>query len=87
HVDHGCGASSGHEVVYQVVVASPTTLDVLVVDRPGTDVDVRILSGGSCVATGDHAATANVPAGTVDVIVDARAPSAEGEFLLVIQPR
>jgi peptidoglycan/LPS O-acetylase OafA/YrhL len=87
HVDHGCGASSGHEVVYRVTLASAATIDVQLVDRPGTDVDVRIVANGTCLAAGDSTASATVPAGPVDVLVDARSAATEGEYLLVIQPR
>jgi hypothetical protein len=87
HVDHGCGSSSGHEVAYRISLASPTTLDVLVVDRPGTDVDIRIVANGTCVATGDTSTFATVPAGSAYVLVDARSAASEGEFLVVIQPR
>jgi lysophospholipase L1-like esterase len=87
HVSHACGGSSGNEVVYRVAAPAPTIVDVYVVDRGATDVDVRILAGGTCLATGDSSASATVPAGTFDVIVDARTASAEGEFLVVIQAR
>jgi hypothetical protein len=87
HVDHGCGSASGHEVAYRVSVSAATTLDAYLVDRSGTDVDVRILVGGTCVAAGDGSASATVPAGNVTVLVDAHSASSEGEFLLVIQPR
>jgi hypothetical protein len=87
HVDHGCGASSGREVAYRVAVSVPTTLDAYVVDRASTDVDLRIVASGTCLATGDSSASAAVPAGTVEVLVDARTAATEGEFLVVIQPR
>jgi peptidoglycan/LPS O-acetylase OafA/YrhL len=85
HIDHGCGASSGHQVAYRISVPSPTTIDAYVVDRPGAEVDVRILVAGTCVAAGDAGASATVPAGTVDVLVDARSASSEGEFLVVVE--
>jgi hypothetical protein len=87
HIDHGCGASSGRELAYRISVAAPATIDAYVVDRPGTDVDVRIIAAGTCLAAGDNGASAAVQAGTVDVLVDARAPGSEGEYVLVVQPR
>ncbi len=87
HVDHGCGAASGHQVAYRISVPAATTIDAYLVDRPGTDVDVRILVGGACVASGDGSATATVPAGPVDVLVDAKSANSEGEFLVVVEPR
>lgn len=86
HIDHGCGVASGHEVAYRLSVPSPMTLDAFLVDRPGTDVDVRIVSGGTCLVAGDATVTANVPAGVVEVLVDARSANTEGEFLLIVQP-
>jgi peptidoglycan/LPS O-acetylase OafA/YrhL len=87
HVEHGCGAGTGKQVAYRLSLAAPATVDVHLVDRPGTDVDVRILVGGTCVASGDGSASVSVPAGPVDVLVDAKAAASEGEFLLVVQPR
>ncbi len=87
HVPHGCGASSGRQVSYRLVIPRSMTIDAMVVDRPGTDVELRILVGGVCLATGSVTASATVPAGAVDVIVDARTPQDEGEFLVVIEPR
>jgi peptidoglycan/LPS O-acetylase OafA/YrhL/lysophospholipase L1-like esterase len=87
HIDHGCGGASGHGVAYRVSVSATTTLDAYLVDRPGTDVDVRILVGGTCIAAGDGSASATVPAGSVTVLVNAHSASSEGEFLLVVQPR
>jgi hypothetical protein len=84
-VDHDCGTSSGNEVAYRVVVPSPTTIAAYVVDRPGTDVELRIVANGTCVASGDASATAAVPAGTADVLVTSRNATTEGEFLLVIE--
>jgi hypothetical protein len=84
-IDHGCGASSGHQVVYRVAVSSPTTIDAYVVDRPGTDVDVRIVADGTCVASGDASASASVAAGNVEVIVAATNATNDGEFLLVVE--
>jgi peptidoglycan/LPS O-acetylase OafA/YrhL len=87
HVDHGCGAGSGHEVAYRVSIPRGMTIDATVVDRPGTDVEVRILVGGVCLGAGSVTASATVPAGQVDVLVDARTTQDEGEFLLVVQSR
>jgi peptidoglycan/LPS O-acetylase OafA/YrhL len=87
--DHGCGgpATAGHEIVYRVQLSAATTLDAHVVDRAGVDVDVRILAGGGCVASGDAKASATVGPGTVEIVVGARAPASDGEFLVVIEPR
>jgi peptidoglycan/LPS O-acetylase OafA/YrhL len=84
HVDHGCGAATGRELAYRLSVATPMTIDAYVIDRSATDVDVRIVVAGLCVAAGDSGASATVPAGAVDVLVDARS---EGEFVLVVERR
>jgi peptidoglycan/LPS O-acetylase OafA/YrhL len=87
HVDHGCGAATGHELAYRITVTAPATIDAYVVDKSGIDVDVRIIAAGACLASGDSVATATVSAGTIDVLVDARTASSEGEFLLVVERR
>jgi peptidoglycan/LPS O-acetylase OafA/YrhL len=86
HVDHGCGAGTGRQVAYRVSIATAATIDAYVVDRSGTDVDIRIVTAGACVA-GDGSASATVAAGTFDVLVDARSPSSEGEYVLVVEQR
>jgi len=85
-----CGlTASGHEIVYRLDLGAATAIDAVVVDRGGVDVDVAILAGsldvGTCVATGDHGASATVGPGPVFIVVDSRAPTSEGEFLLVVQ--
>ncbi len=85
-----CGlTASGHEIVYRLDLGAATAIDAVVVDRGGVDVDVAILAGSldptSCVATGDRGASATVGPGSVFIVVDSRAPTSEGEFLLVVQ--
>ncbi len=84
-------AQEGGEVVYQIALSAPATIDALVIDRGSVDVDVHILQGTpnaqSCVAGGDHQATANVSAGTVYIVVDAPDAASVGEFVLVVQAR
>jgi len=82
---------AGGEVVYRIDVGTATTIDALVVDRGTTDVDVHILQGTSspqsCVAAGDHEASATVSAGAVYIVVDSPGPGDGGEYLLVVQAR
>jgi lysophospholipase L1-like esterase len=85
-----CGLTAGgHEVVYQINVSSPRTIQALIVDRGAVNVDVAILQGSigpsGCRGSGDGAALASVSAGTVYIVVDSRALTSEGEFLLVVQ--
>ncbi|HEU0031902.1 MAG TPA: acyltransferase family protein [Kofleriaceae bacterium] len=85
-IDHGCGATTGHAVVYRVVLAASRTLDVTVIAPPGRHADVQIIAGGRCEASGDARASATV-SGTVDIVVEAQSPSDDGELLLVIDAR
>ena len=85
-----CGApGGGHEIVYRLDLAAATTIEAEVVDRGAVDVDVAILGGSlgpaACRAWGDHGATATVGPGPVFIVVDSRATTSEGEFLLVVQ--
>lgn len=84
-------SQEGGEVIYQIDLSSPTTIDAYVVDRGRVDVDVHILYGSlsaqSCVAGGDHQASASVSGGTVYIVVDAPDATSAGEFVLVVQAR
>jgi hypothetical protein len=85
-----CGvAATGREIVYRLELSAATTLTANVIDRDAVNVDVSILPGSlaaaSCVAGGDATATASVGPGVVYIVVDSRAPTTEGEFLLVVQ--
>lgn len=77
----------GHsnEGVYRVTIDAPTIIDVYVVDRAATDVDVRIDVAGRTIAAGDEEVSAAVPAGSIDVVVEAKSPTSEGEYLLVVE--
>ena len=85
-----CGlVGGGHEVVYRIDVATTRSITATIVDRGAVEVDVAILEGSlnasACRAAGDRAASATVAAGPVYIVVDTRAASTEGEFLLVVQ--
>jgi peptidoglycan/LPS O-acetylase OafA/YrhL len=85
-----CGVTAtGHEIVYRLDLAAQVAIDAFVIDRDPVDVDVAILAGtlaaASCVAGGDHGASATVGPGPVFVVVDSRSPTSEGEFVLVVQ--
>jgi peptidoglycan/LPS O-acetylase OafA/YrhL len=87
-----CGlAASGREIVYRFDLPAATAIDAFVVDRDPVDVDVAILAGTlgetSCVASGDHSASAAVGPGPVFVVVDGRSPATEGEIAVVVQAR
>lgn len=86
-VTQGCGAATGKEVAYRIAVPAAMTIDASVVDRAGTDVDVRVMQNGTCLASGDATASAAVSAGQVDIIVEAHTDTTEGEFLLVVESR
>ncbi len=87
YVDHGCGTSSGHQVAYRIALPTATTIEAIVVEHPGTDAEVRIIAGGTCIASGDASARVTAPAGTIDVLVDARSAPGDGEYVVVIQGR
>lgn len=85
-INHGCGTTSGHQIAYRLSLAAPATLDAFVIERAPTDASVRIISGTTCVA-GGTTATATVPAGTVEIVIDARSPASDGEYVVVVQAR
>lgn len=85
-----CGlVGGGHEIVYRVDLPASRSLTAAIVDRGAVEVDVAILQGSlnpsACRAVGDRAASATVAAGPAYIVVDSRAPTSEGEFLLVVQ--
>ncbi|MDQ3369902.1 MAG: SGNH/GDSL hydrolase family protein, partial [Myxococcota bacterium] len=88
----GCGATAGGKaIVYKLDLAAATTLDVTIVDRDATNVDVLVLTGSldatACVAAGDQAVTATVGPGIVYVIADGATATSDGELVLVISAR
>jgi hypothetical protein len=46
---------------------------------------VRIVVGGATIATSDALATATVPVGQSDIVVEAKSPASEGDYLLVVE--
>ena len=86
--NHGCGSAGlGREVVYRLQLAGSQTLDAYVVDRAGVDVDIYMKSGSNCLASGDGSVSATLGPGTIDIVIDARDSSVDGEYLLVVQRR
>lgn len=87
---HGCSSGRdlpGKEVVYQIDLPAQVRLHAQVITRDTTDVDVSVIAGGSCRASGDHEANVTVGPGPVTIVVDTPSTAAEGEFLLVAGPR
>jgi hypothetical protein len=85
-----CGlTATGHEIVYRFDLTAPVAIEAFVVDRDPVDVEVAILAGSlteaSCVAGGDHSASATVGPGPVFVVVDSRTATCEGEFVVVVE--
>ena len=85
-----CGLSgSGHELVYRIDLTGSRSIQANLVDRGAIEVDVAIFEGsltaGSCRGAGDRTASATVGPGPVYIVVDSRALTSEGEFLLVVQ--
>lgn len=74
-----CG-KTGNTVVYELQLAQQRAVEVHVVDRGATDVDIAVLSGSNCIAQGDRSVTTTAGPGTVRIAV--RANNA-GEFLLL----
>jgi peptidoglycan/LPS O-acetylase OafA/YrhL len=86
----GCGVTAtGHEIVYRLDLPAATAIDAYVVDRDPVDVDLAILQGSltaaSCVAGGDHTASATVGPGPVFIVIDSRSVTTEGEFAIIVQ--
>jgi hypothetical protein len=87
-----CGlAASGREIVYRLDLVAQVAIDAFVIARDPVDVNVAILAGalaaGSCVAAGEHSASATVGPGPVFIVIDSRSPATEGELVLVVQAR
>ena len=64
---------SGPEIVYRVTVPEPGFLSAAVIEQPGVDVDVQILSlldSSACLARGNFHAKADVAAGIYWVVID-----------------
>lgn len=85
-----CGlAGSGHEIIYQLDLPASRSIRVTIVDRGAVNVDVAVLQGSlaptDCRGSGDGGATGTVGPGAVYIVVDSRAVTSEGEFLLVVQ--
>ena len=81
----------GHERLYRLDLNAQTTIDAYLVDRGSVDADVQILTGSTsgqdCVAWGNGGTSAVVGPGTVYVVIDTPSPSADGEYLLVVNAR
>jgi hypothetical protein len=78
-----CGTTTGKAILYTLQLATATSLEVNVVDHDGVDVDIHLRAGTTCVASGDKAVTATVGPGTVQIIIDAKSPATDGEFVVV----
>jgi len=61
---------SGPEVVYRLELATATPVRVVVLDRGPVDVDVHLLSGGTCVERADRLIDRTVAAGDHRIVVD-----------------
>ncbi|MDP3276074.1 MAG: GDSL-type esterase/lipase family protein [Deltaproteobacteria bacterium] len=80
----------GREVHYQVVLARPTRVRAMVIDRGNVDVDLHLLNAADpsrCVARDDRTLVRDLPAGThtfvVDTFVGGDGVARAGEFLFV----
>jgi peptidoglycan/LPS O-acetylase OafA/YrhL len=78
-----CGSTTGKAIIYSLQLATAKSLEVHVVDHDGVDVDIHLRLGTTCLASGDKAVTAMVGPGTVQIIVDAKSPATDGEFVIV----
>ncbi len=78
-----CGATSGKAIIYKLQLPAAQNLEVLVVDRGTVDVDIHLRVGTTCLASGDKSVTATVGPGIVNIIVDAKSPASDGEFIVV----
>ena len=84
--EHGCTsgrAQPGKELVYELTLPSQVRLHAQVITRDGTAVDVHVLAGGTCRASGDNSVIVTVGPGTIQIVVDTPVETGEGEFLLV----
>jgi hypothetical protein len=80
---------SGPEIVYRLDLPSRTRIRARVVSRGDTDVDVNILSAGTCLARGNKNIATTVGPGPVDIVVDTyvdhRGTVHEGEYMLIVE--
>ncbi len=69
----GCDSGqneSGPELVYRLSLPSATPVRIVVLDRGAVDVDVHVLTGGTCVARDDKIIQRRLPAGDHLIVVD-----------------
>ncbi len=81
------GASSGHEIVYQLDLPSAVSVDAWVVDPDGVDVAVHLLAGATCAGSSSSHATGVIGPGTARIVVDAPVMTNDGEYVLVVELR
>ncbi|HJL14721.1 MAG TPA: SGNH/GDSL hydrolase family protein [Sandaracinaceae bacterium LLY-WYZ-13_1] len=75
---------SGPERRYALHLEEPTTVRAEVLYAGDVDVDVHLVRDGACVARGDRRASAELPPGEHEVVVDTFGDDA-GEFLLLVE--
>ncbi|OIP40743.1 MAG: hypothetical protein AUK47_07635 [Deltaproteobacteria bacterium CG2_30_63_29] len=93
----GCSATqneSGPEVVYELQIDTPSALRFAVVDGPGVDIDLHLLSGSvsesACIARAHTAFSRTLAPGTYYLVADTFVGSGggeeSGEYFLVVMP-
>ena len=91
----GCNAAqdeSGNEVIYRLVLAQPTSVRAMVLDRGDVDIDVHLLGStvdpNTCVDRNHRVIVADLAAGThhfaLDTFVGAGGGAMAGEYLFVV---
>ncbi len=81
------GATSGHEVVYELDLPAAISVDAWVVDPDGVDVAVHLVTGSTCAGSSSSHASGVIGPGVVRIVVDGSSASNDGEYVLVVESR
>lgn len=80
---------SGPEITYQLDLPAPTAIRAIVLDGATVDVDVHVLTSGTCVERADHLLDRILPAGRHTIVVDtfvSAGVAQSGSYTLVLVP-
>jgi hypothetical protein len=88
---YDCGASdeSGPERTYALTLIEDTAVRIVALDREGVDVDVHVISSGTCLARDDELVSGTLTAGSWRIAVDTWSDGAidyPGRFVLAVVP-
>jgi hypothetical protein len=88
---YDCGASdeSGPERTYALTLTEDTAVRIVALDREGVDVDVHVISSGTCLARDDELVSGTLTAGSWRIAIDTWSDGAidyPGRFVLAVVP-